>query len=199
MSLAMSQISRRRADQLRDLVGMLKLRAIDLDAGMRVAEQRLGHRFHHPRFARAGRAQKKQVAHRTSRRIQSRQKHLVDLGHLFNSLVLPYDAAAQCGFKFPSIVAAAVRVQHGSQIRSHILTSSPGRISRPFQPGSTSIASATPTLLDDKICQSEQPLALLHFVRATPRTKQAAGHGMWIARPAQKPHIWLGLAERPQY
>src|SRR4029077_21275112 len=63
--------------------------------------------------------QKEQVAHGTPRSIQPGQKHLVNLGDLFNSLVLAYDAAAQGGFKLSSIGAAAVRIEHGSEIRSH--------------------------------------------------------------------------------
>src|ERR1019366_1871724 len=40
--------------KLGDLVGMLELGAIDLEAGMSVAKQRLRHGFHHARLARAG-------------------------------------------------------------------------------------------------------------------------------------------------
>src|ERR1700733_15767849 len=119
MSLAMSQIPRRRADQLRNLVRVLELRAIDLDAGVRIAEQSLGHGFPPARFARAGRPQEKQVAHGASGSVQASQKHLVNLGDLFDRLVLTHDAASQSGFKLPSISAAAVRIEHGSKVRSH--------------------------------------------------------------------------------
>jgi len=47
---------------------------------------------------------------------------------------LSYDPAAQCGFKFPSIVAAAVRIEHGSEIRSHFFYFFPGRMFRPLYP-----------------------------------------------------------------
>ena len=123
MRLAMTQISRRRTDQLRNLMRVLKLGAIDLDAGMRVAEQRLRHGFHHARLPRARWPKKKQVAHRTPRGVQPRQKHLVNLGDLLDGLVLTYDAAAQCGFKFSSIGAAAVRIEHCSKVRSHKVAS----------------------------------------------------------------------------
>ncbi len=38
MSLAVTKVARRRADQLCDFVGVLKLGAIDLDAGARVSK-----------------------------------------------------------------------------------------------------------------------------------------------------------------
>ncbi len=51
MSLAVSQVSRRRTDQLGNLVGVLEFGAIDLDAGTGVSEKRLGHGFDHARLA----------------------------------------------------------------------------------------------------------------------------------------------------
>src|ERR1700734_3349257 len=116
MRLAMPQVSRRRADQLRNLMGMLELGAIDLDAGARVPEKRLGHCLHHSRFAGASRPQEKQVAYRTPRRIEPSQKHLIDFRDLFNRLVLPNNLAAQGSLKVTSVVAAAVWIQHGCQI-----------------------------------------------------------------------------------
>src|SRR5580658_9503961 len=90
---------------------------------MRITEQRLGHRLHHARLARSSRPQKKQVPHRTSRSVQAGQKHLVNLGDLFDRLVLTHDATSQSGFKLPSISAAAVRIEHGSKVRSHKVVS----------------------------------------------------------------------------
>src|ERR1700734_997547 len=119
MRLPMSQVSRRRTNQLCNLVRMLKLGAVNFDAGPRIAEQGLGHGFYHASLSRTRRSQKKQVAYRTPRRIQSRQKHLVNLGYFFDGLVLPHDLAAQGGFKFSSIVTAAVGIEHGCEIRSH--------------------------------------------------------------------------------
>ena len=54
MSLAMPEVSRRRTDQLCDLVGVLELGAVNLDAGVRIAEQGLRHGFHHASLAGAG-------------------------------------------------------------------------------------------------------------------------------------------------
>src|SRR5258707_6854512 len=124
MSLAVPEVSRRRTDQLGNLVRVLELGAINLDTGARIAEQALRHGFHHTGFAGAGRSQKKQVPHWAPRSIQAGQKHLVNFGDFFYGLVLSHDAAAQGCFKLSSIVAAAVRIQNGSEIRSHKIQSS---------------------------------------------------------------------------
>ena len=42
VSLAVTQVARRRPDEFRDLVRVLKLGTVDLDAGASVAEERLG-------------------------------------------------------------------------------------------------------------------------------------------------------------
>src|ERR1022692_3369801 len=107
----------------RNLMRVLELGAVDLNAGMGVAEKRLCHRFHHPRLARARRPKKQQVAHRTPRSVQPRQKHLVNFGDLFDGLVLANNAAAQRCFKLSSIGTAAVRIEHCSKIRSHKVAS----------------------------------------------------------------------------
>src|SRR5438270_13639030 len=95
MSLAVAQIPRRRANQFGDLVTVLKLRAIDLDAGALFAEERLGNRFYNASLARSRGSKKEKVSDRTIRRIQSRQKHLVNLSHFLNCVVLTDDPATQ--------------------------------------------------------------------------------------------------------
>src|SRR5690348_11995589 len=119
MGLAVSQISRRRADQLGDLMRVLELGAIDLDTCPRVSKQRLRHRLDYPRLSRASRSQEEQVPHRTSRRVQARQEHLIDLYHLLDRLILPHNAPPQSSFKLSSIVASPVRIEHCCEIRSH--------------------------------------------------------------------------------
>src|SRR5207302_9950190 len=58
MRLAVTQIARRRADQLCDLVRVLEFRAVNLDTGARITEQRLRHRLDYTGLARAGRTEK---------------------------------------------------------------------------------------------------------------------------------------------
>ena len=103
----MAQISRRRADQLGDFVRVLKFSAVDLDAGAGVAEQSFGHGFDHPGFARTGGPEEQKVSNRTARRIQARQKHLVDFDHFLDGLVLTDDSAAKGAFKLSGIIGAA--------------------------------------------------------------------------------------------
>ena len=67
MRFAMSQVSGRRADQLRDLMAVLKLGAIDLDDRARILQQRFRGGFHDARLARAGRPQEQEVPDRTAR------------------------------------------------------------------------------------------------------------------------------------
>src|ERR1043166_354440 len=98
MRLAVAKETRRGADQFGDFVGVLKLGAIYLDACARVAEQRLRQRFNHAGLARPGRPQEKQISYGPSRRIQSRQEHLVNLYHFFYCRVLANNLAAWSSF-----------------------------------------------------------------------------------------------------
>src|SRR5579863_2101773 len=137
MGLAMAEVSRRRADQFGNLVGVLELGAIDLDAGAGVTEQGFGHGFHDARLARAGRPQEQQVADGAAGRIQAGQEHLIDLDDFLHRLVLPDYAAAKGTFKLSCIVAAAIRVQHSCEIRSHKML--PGAPDIPFRPFSSAL------------------------------------------------------------
>ena len=111
MRLAMSEVSRRRADQLGDLVRVLKFGAVDLDARLGIAEQRLGHRLHDARLARSGRPQKQQVADRAAGRIQPGEKHLINFGDFFDGRVLANDLAPESGFEILRRVAAPRWIQ----------------------------------------------------------------------------------------
>src|SRR5262249_10267032 len=57
LGLAVPQIARRRADQLRDFMRMLKLGAVDFDHRIRVAEEDFGRGLDRSRLARPGRPQ----------------------------------------------------------------------------------------------------------------------------------------------
>ncbi len=54
----------------------------------------------------------KQIADRPSRRIQSRQKHLIDFDHLFQRGVLADDLAAQGLVKISGVSTAAGGIEH---------------------------------------------------------------------------------------
>src|SRR4051794_5877917 len=98
---------------------VLELRTINLDARSRIPEQRFCHGFDHARLARPSRPQEQQIPNWTSRRIQSRQEHLINLYNLLHRLVLSHNPAAKGGFKLSCIVAATVRIEHCGEIRSH--------------------------------------------------------------------------------
>src|SRR4051812_20877676 len=95
MRLAMAQISGRRADQLRDFMAVLKLRAVDFHDSPRVAHQNLGKRLHRPGLARAGRTEEQQTAHGAARSSETCLKHLVDPDDLANGVVLSDNALPQ--------------------------------------------------------------------------------------------------------
>src|SRR5258708_806636 len=119
MGLTMSQVSRRRADQLGNLVRVLNFRAIDCAAGRRISEECFGHCFHDASLARTGRSQKQQVTHGAPRRIQPSQKHLVDFRYFFDRLILADDLTPQVAVEVARIVAATSRVEDGGKVRSH--------------------------------------------------------------------------------
>src|ERR1700744_926084 len=103
MGLAMPQVSRRRADQFGDLMGMLEFGAVDLDARVGVAEQRFGQRLHYAGFAGAGRPEEEQVADGASGSVQASQEHLVDFHNFLYRWFLSDDFAPQCTFEFGGI------------------------------------------------------------------------------------------------
>src|SRR5262245_6682653 len=77
--LAVSEIARGRADELRDFVRMLKLGAVNLHHRMRIAEERFGGGLDRARFARPGRPEKEERSERLARQCHLRQINLIDL------------------------------------------------------------------------------------------------------------------------
>src|SRR5438309_6357584 len=95
MRFAVSQVSRARADQLRDLMTVLKLRAIDFDYCSRILQQGLGGCLYDASLSGAGRPQEQEVSDRPSDRGQSRQMSLVSPHDLVNCFVLSNDEVAE--------------------------------------------------------------------------------------------------------
>src|SRR5215469_18574760 len=116
MSFAMPQISRGRTDQLGNFMRMLKLCAVDLDAGARIAKQCLRHRLHHARLARTGRSKEQEIPHRTSGRIEPSQKRLIDLRHFFDGLFLANNIPMQGIRKRNRLSVATRRIQRDGEI-----------------------------------------------------------------------------------
>src|ERR1700733_15968478 len=99
MSFAVPQVSRRRADQFRDFMGVLELGAVHLDHCSWIAEQDFGGGFNHACFSGARRSQKQEIPYRTSRGIQAGTKNLVEVHDCLYRFVLSYDLPAQARFK----------------------------------------------------------------------------------------------------
>src|SRR5947209_733743 len=95
MRFAVSQVSWGRADQLRDFMAVLKLRAIDLDYGSRIVQQRLGGGLHDASFSGAGRAEKQKIPNRPPNRGHPGQVRLISLDDLMNGFVLSHDEVAE--------------------------------------------------------------------------------------------------------
>src|SRR5437879_2746828 len=109
--LAVPQIPRRRANQLGNLVRVLKLGAIHPDHCPRVPEQNLRRGFHNARLPRPGRPQKQQVAHWTSLRAHPRQEDLVEVHQSANAFLLTDDLMAQRGVELLRFNAASAGIQ----------------------------------------------------------------------------------------
>src|SRR6266478_9047403 len=111
MRLPMPQISRRRANQLGNLMGVLKLRAIHLDHRAGVSKENLGSRFHDARLARTGRPEKQQISYRTAWRIQSGAKDLVQVHQCLHTLFLSDNFPPQRGLEIDRVRAALVGIE----------------------------------------------------------------------------------------
>src|ERR1051325_5146037 len=109
--LAVAQVSRRAADQLRYLVRVLKLCAVDLDDRVRVAEEHLCGGLYDARLTRAGWAQKEHRTDGTRRRVHARQKNLVKAAHAAHCALLSDDAARKLLFKLKGARALLIRVE----------------------------------------------------------------------------------------
>ncbi len=116
----MSQVSRRRVNQLRDLVRVLKFGAVNLDTGLGIAKQRLGHGFYHPRLARSRRSKKQKVPDRAAGRIQSSQEHLVNFGDLLDGRA-PITILRRRARPTPRRIAAPRRIQRCIESGFHYL------------------------------------------------------------------------------
>src|SRR6476469_3121989 len=119
MRLAVTEVARRRADQLGNFVRVLEFGAIDLDTGASVPEQRLGKRLNHPRLARTCRPQKEEIPHGPTGSVQARQEHLINFYDFFDRLVLANDLSAKCGFKVPGVITSAVGIENCAGNRLH--------------------------------------------------------------------------------
>src|SRR4030095_3975541 len=89
----MSEITRRRPDEFRNFVAVLKFRAIDFDEGPRASKQNLSGGFNNPCFARTSRSKEKQVAYWTAGHVHTCKIDLVHVHDSLDSAGLAHDLA----------------------------------------------------------------------------------------------------------
>src|SRR5271165_5452565 len=99
MRFLMAKVTRRRSNQLCDLMRMLELGTVNLDKGVGIAEESFRHGFGNAGLARSRRSQEKQVPDRTMRRIKSRQERLVNFCDFVDRRVLSNDLPPEGAFK----------------------------------------------------------------------------------------------------
>src|SRR6516165_3235759 len=135
MSFAMPQIARRRTNKFSNLVGVLKLRAIDLDNRAGIPKQDLRRRFDDARFSGSGGPQKQQVPYGASRRIQAGAKHLVQVNQRLYGLFLTHNLRSQCRLKINRIRAALAWIERKSVVvHDRLLANPPVRVAVPPAP-----------------------------------------------------------------
>src|ERR1700758_2027064 len=101
-----SQVARRRTNQLCNLMGMLKFRTIDLDDSARAAKQDFRRGFDKAGLSGAGGPQEEQIPHRATRRIEPRREYLEQFHERLHTFVLSNDLRAQRLLKLHRLSAA---------------------------------------------------------------------------------------------
>src|SRR5262249_201841 len=97
----MAQVSRRRTYELGDLVRVLKLRTIDLDNRIGVAEENFRRSLDHARFAGSSRTKKQQRAKWTVRLVEPGEEKLVEAAHIMDRVFLTNDASRKLLVELP--------------------------------------------------------------------------------------------------
>src|SRR5205807_4343809 len=115
--LPVPQVPRRRANQLGNLMRVLKLGAIHLDHRPRVPEQYLRRGFHNVRLPRPARPQEEQVAHRAPLLAHPRAEHLVEIHQSANAFFLADDLTAQRGVELLRFNAAPAWIQSSASLQ----------------------------------------------------------------------------------
>src|SRR5262245_17448754 len=91
----MAEVSGRRADQLGDLMRVLKFAAIDLNHRVSITEKRFRRCLNDTCLPGAGGPQEQHGPNRASYRIHPCQEDLIEIAHLSNGLLLSHNARAE--------------------------------------------------------------------------------------------------------
>jgi hypothetical protein len=93
--LAVAEVARRAADELRDLVRVLELGAVDLNHRVGVAEEDFRRGLDDARLARPRGAEEEHRADGAVRRVHPGEEDLVEAAHAAHGALLPHDARGQ--------------------------------------------------------------------------------------------------------
>src|SRR5258708_44336 len=110
VSLPMAEITRRRADELGDLVAVLEFRTVDFDYRLWITEQAFRGSLHGPGFAGSGRSKEEKIPDRSALGQHPRQIHLISVHDLLNGLVLSDYQAVEVGQQPVRFASRLVRV-----------------------------------------------------------------------------------------
>src|SRR5882724_5431681 len=121
----MAKIARGRADQFGNFMGMLKLRAIDLDHRAGIAKKNFGGRLHDARFSRTRRPEKQQISYWAAWGVQSGAKDLVEIHQRLDALFLSNNFPAQRGLKIHRVCAALAGIEWKDEVAHDRLLANP--------------------------------------------------------------------------
>jgi hypothetical protein len=94
-------------------MAVLELRAVNLHYDMRISKEHFGCRFHEPRLARAGGAEKQQVHDRSSGCREPGLMHLENARELSHRAILTYHPLPQSVFKLPHFGTLSRGIENG--------------------------------------------------------------------------------------
>ena len=125
MGFPVSQIAWRRANQLGNLVRVLKLRAIHLNDRARFYKEDFGGRFHNTRLSGTGWTEKQQVPHRAAGGIQARAENLIQVDERLHRLFLAHNLRTERGLKIDRFRAALIRIERKGVVAHNCLLANP--------------------------------------------------------------------------
>src|SRR5262249_43303064 len=111
VGFTVAEVTGRGTNELRDLVPVLELCAVDFDDGSCIAEKNLGGRLHQARLAGSRRAEEKQVCDRPSRNREPGSVYLVNSSQSPDRSFLSHHTRAKRCFEITHLWAVQRRIE----------------------------------------------------------------------------------------
>src|SRR5579859_5115406 len=111
MSFAVAKITRGRADEFGNFVGVLEFGTVDLDDHARVAKKNFRGGFDDAGLARASGPEKKEIANRAAGGVQAGAEDLIEVNESLHAFLLADDTGAKRLVEIAGIVAADCGIQ----------------------------------------------------------------------------------------